>query len=83
MQTADRFGVERLKKVCESALIGSVSVDNVSHILLAADQFNAQGLREKCLSFILTNFDEVTKTQSFEEMGRTNVELVFEILKMR
>ena len=29
------------------------------------------------------NFDPVTKSASFEEMGRTNVELVFEILQKR
>lgn len=38
-------------------------------------------LREKCLNFILQNFDSVTKTATFEEMGRTNMDLVFEILK--
>ena len=43
----------------------------------------AKSLREKCLNFMLANFDAVTRTASFEEMGRTNVELVFEILKAR
>lgn len=42
-----------------------------------------QSLREKCLNFILGNFDAVTKTPDFEEMGRTNIELVFEILRNR
>lgn len=42
-----------------------------------------QSLREKCLNFILGNFDAVTKTADFEEMGRTNIELVFEILRNR
>ena len=32
---------------------------------------------------MLANFDAVTRTQAFEEMGRTNVDLVFEILKAR
>lgn len=29
------------------------------------------------------HFDCVTKTAAFEEMGRTNIELVFEILQKR
>ncbi|KAH8090031.1 galactose oxidase [Aureococcus anophagefferens] len=61
-QAADQFGVERLKRMCDT---------------------RPKSLREKCLNFILTNFDAVTRTASFEEMGRVNVELVFEILKSR
>lgn len=59
-------------------------------------------LRSKCLHFIVSNFDEVSKTkvrafpplprrgashprasQAFEEMGRRNVDLVFEVLRHR
>eukprot|EP00937_MAST-01D_sp_MAST-1D-sp2_P006180 g6180.t1 len=80
-EVADRFGVERLKLICESKMLGSINTDNAATIFLGADQHHAASLREKCLSFILTYFDEVTKTASFEEMARSNVELVLEILK--
>ncbi|KAF1792787.1 Kelch-type beta propeller [Phytophthora cactorum] len=52
-------------------------------IFHAADLHNATVLRDQCVTFMLHNFDAVTKTDSFEEMGRTNVELVFELLKRR
>jgi hypothetical protein len=42
-----------------------------------------RSLRQNCLSFILHNFDAVSKTDGFEEIGRNNVDLVFEILKKR
>ena len=64
-------------------MLASIKIDNAAAIFLAADQHHAASLREKCLTFILTYFDEVTKTKCFEEMGRSNVELVFEILKCR
>ena len=76
-QAADQFGVERLKKICESKMLGSICVENAAQIFHAADQHNARSLREKTLNFILANFDPVTKTPCFEEMGRTNVDLVF------
>ena len=82
-QAADQFGVERLKKICESKMLGSICVDNAAQIFHAADQHHAKSLREKTLNFILANFDPVTKTPCFEEMGRTNVDLVFEILQKR
>lgn len=82
-QAADQFGVERLKKICESKMLGSICVENAAQIFHAADQHHAKSLREKTLNFILANFDPVTKTPCFEEMGRTNVDLVFEILQKR
>jgi hypothetical protein len=36
------------------------------------------------VAFILSqHFDNVTKTAAFEEMGRINIDLVFEILQKR
>jgi hypothetical protein len=61
----------------------SLCVDNAASILHAADLHNAAVLRDQCISFMLNNFDAVTKTAAFEEMGRTNVDLVFELLKRR
>ena len=37
----------------------------------------------QCLNFILANFEMVSKSKSFEEMARVNVELVLTILKLR
>ncbi|TYZ58530.1 hypothetical protein PybrP1_012893 [[Pythium] brassicae (nom. inval.)] len=80
---ADRYGVDRLKRICESRMLGSLCIENAAAILHAADLHNAAVLRDQCIAFMLNNFDAVTKTNSFEEMGRTNVELVFELLKRR
>ena len=82
-EAADQYGVERLKHMCENKMLGSITVDNAASMFHAADVHHASGLRQKCLAFILQNFDAVTKTKCFEEMGRTNVDLVFEILKKR
>jgi hypothetical protein len=34
-------------------------------------------------AFVLPNFDVVSKTQAFEDMTRSNVELIFHILRAR
>lgn len=78
-----QYGVDRLKRICESRMLGSLCIENAATILHAADLHNAAVLRDQCIAFMLNNFDAVTKTNSFEEMGRTNVELVFELLKRR
>jgi len=83
LHTADRFGVERLKKMCENVMLRAIDVDSVALILYTADEHNASDLRERCISFILSHFDEVSKTASFAEMSRANIELVLEILARR
>jgi len=80
---ADQFGVDRLKKLCEKKMLASICVENAATLLQVAYQHNATGLRQSCLDFILWNFDVVSKTAAFEEMGRSNVDLVFEVLKRR
>jgi hypothetical protein len=82
-QAADQFGVERLKKMCEAKMLASITVENAASIFHASDLHTARSLREKCLGFILVNFEAVSKSKSFEEMARGNVELVFEILRKR
>ncbi|CAN0270478.1 unnamed protein product [Phaeothamnion confervicola] len=82
-QAADQFGAERLKRLCEHKMLASINVDNAASIFHAADHHNAKSLREKCLNFILAHFDAVSKTQCFEDMGRTNNDLLFEIIHNR
>ena len=44
-QAADRFGVDRLKKMCESKMLASISIDNAATIFYAADIYNAVSTR--------------------------------------
>lgn len=80
---ADRFGVERLKSMCENRMLSSINIDNVSHFFAASECHSTQSLHERCLAFIVANFDVVSKTQAFEDMTRSNVELIFQILRAR
>ena len=82
-ELADRFCIERLKRICELTILNSISVENAPNILLAADQLSARTLRDTTMRFILEKFDAASKTQAFIEMGRANVELLLEILSKR
>jgi BTB/POZ domain/Kelch motif/Galactose oxidase, central domain len=82
-QAADRFGIDRLKKVCECVLATHLEVEGVSEMALAGDRYNGDILKGESLSFIVSHFDAVSKTKGFEEMGRANADLLFEILRLR
>ena len=75
--------VDRLKLMCESCMLQSISTENAAFILMAADAHHARGLRAKCLSFVLKNFDEVSRTKAMEEVVLAAPQLVIEILKQR
>jgi hypothetical protein len=80
---ADEFCVPRLKLLCEKKIISSLNIENAASIFLAADLFAAEELKRKTLKFILNHFEQVSKTVTFEEMARSNVDLVLEILRKR
>ena len=82
-ELADRFGVERLKRICESEMFSLIDVDNAAAILYTANVHNSVELRNTAMKFVLDNFDVVSKTASFHNVARADVDLVLEILKLR
>ena len=82
-EAADLFCIPRLKTMCEKRMLQSITVETAASIFHAADMHSAAALRQKARKYILSHFEEVSKTSSFEEMGRQNIDLVFEILQNR
>ena len=82
-ESADLLGIDRLKFMCEQAILNNIDAENAAAILFASDQHSADRLREASMDFIVSNFDLVSKSSSFEQLARTDVELVLEILKRR
>jgi leucine-zipper-like transcriptional regulator 1 len=82
-EAADLFCIPRLKTMCEKRMLQSITVENAAGIFHAADMHSASALRQKAKKYILSHFEEVSKTLCFEDMGRSNIELVFELLQSR
>lgn len=80
---ADLFCIPRLKIMCEKRILESITIETASTIFYAADLHSATALRQKAKLYIVSHFEEVSKSFSFEEMGRSNIELVFELLQSR
>jgi len=82
-EAADHYGVHRLKMMCEKRMLQAISVENAAAIFHAADLHSATALRQKTKKYILSHWDSVSKSTSFEEMGRGNIDLVFELLQSK
>jgi hypothetical protein len=37
----DRFGIDRLKTLCEQEMLNAIDIETAAHILFTADQHNA------------------------------------------
>jgi len=82
-EAADLFCIPRLKTMCEKRMLQSINVENAASIFHASDLHSAVALRSKTKKYILSHFEQVSKTASFEDMGRRNIDLLFELLQSR
>ncbi|KAJ3677228.1 hypothetical protein LUZ60_002952 [Juncus effusus] len=67
---ADRYGLERLKLICEEKLRKNISVDTVATTLALADQHNCPRLKKTCFKFatILDNYIQMTLTDGYAHL---------------
>ncbi|KAL6883422.1 hypothetical protein ACP4OV_010836 [Aristida adscensionis] len=79
---ADRYGLERLKSICEDKLCKRIDTGSVGTVLALAEQHNCRGLKEECFEFLRspTNLDEVMETDGFEYLTRTCPHILKELL---
>ena len=78
---ADRYGLERLKRICEQSILSTISIENACDILQSSDMVNAATLRKRAIEYVVRSYDAVVKTPGFEELARQNVELTLEIIR--
>lgn len=52
LAAADRYGLERLKLLCEAQLCEDIAINNVAATLALAQQHQCEQLKAQCLKFI-------------------------------
>ncbi|OMO77171.1 BTB/POZ-like protein [Corchorus olitorius] len=81
LAAADRYGLERLKLLCESRLCKNISVHSVSKILALAEEYHAMELKAVCLRFAAENLAAVMRSDGFEFIKENWPSLQSELLK--
>ncbi|CAO2599070.1 Speckle-type POZ protein [Lemmus lemmus] len=66
LAAADKYGLEHLKVMCESALCSDLSVENAAHTLFLADLHSAVQLKIRAMDFITAHASEVSETSSWK-----------------
>ncbi|KAH0506053.1 Speckle-type POZ protein [Microtus ochrogaster] len=79
LAAADKYGLERLKLMCESSLCKDLSVENAAHTLLLADLHGSVHLKSRAMDFITAHASEVFQTLSWKTVVHSYPHLVVEV----
>nr|GEU45746.1 BTB/POZ and MATH domain-containing protein 3-like isoform X2 [Tanacetum cinerariifolium] len=81
LAAADRFGLDRLKQLCEAQLCEEVNADTVAATLSLADQHRCSQLKAICLKFAAANLGAVMQTEGYKYVEQTCPLLLSELLE--
>ncbi|PIA54058.1 hypothetical protein AQUCO_00900556v1 [Aquilegia coerulea] len=81
LAAADKYGLDRLRLMCESYLCKDISVNSVAKTLALADRHHAMELKAVCLKFAAENLAAVMRSNGFEYLKENCPSLQSELLK--
>ncbi|KAI4970125.1 hypothetical protein ZWY2020_001039 [Hordeum vulgare] len=84
LAAADRYGVDRLKLICEAKLSCGITVDTAATTLALAKQHNCSQLKVKCVKFIVSTpevLDAVLATEGYKHLEASCPLVLTELLK--
>jgi hypothetical protein len=61
LEVSDRFGLDRLKHMCEDVIRQALDVESAERLLLLADRYSAKQLFQAALKFVAKNYAEVAQ----------------------
>ncbi|CAD5170288.1 unnamed protein product [Musa acuminata subsp. malaccensis] len=82
LAASDKYGLERLRLLCEAHLCKDISVDSVACILSLADCYHATELKAACLKFSAENLGAVMRSSGFRHLKENCPSLQSELLKI-
>lgn len=68
---ANKYGLDRLKRLCEKYLVALIDLENVIELLYLSDMHQAVELKRMCINFTMQYFDIVTKREEFKKLSKT------------
>jgi speckle-type POZ protein len=83
LAAADRYGMERLKLICEDKVCGDVSAGTAAESLVLAEQHGCPKLKARCMEFIVAtpaNLRAVAAAEGYEHLMASCPSLLSELL---
>ncbi|CAL5041478.1 unnamed protein product [Urochloa decumbens] len=68
LAAADRYGIGRLKSMCEDKLCDGTDMETAAMTLALAEQHGCSKLKAQCVELIAANLDAVMETQGYKNL---------------
>lgn len=81
LAAADRFGLDRLKLLCECKLCDEITIETVPTTLSLAEQHRCVQLKTACLKFAAANLNAVMHSEGFRYLEESCPSLLSELLQ--
>ncbi|TVU42034.1 hypothetical protein EJB05_08416, partial [Eragrostis curvula] len=83
LMAAHRYGVERLRLMCEDKLCKMFDVDNVANTLAFADDHHFKTLKDACIEFMMTSdrLAKVMGSEGYIKLRSSNPSVLVEVLE--
>ena len=80
---ADKYAMERMKRICEGMLCKSLDVETVATILALADQHNCSNLKDACIEFMLSSnrMNDVITSQGYLHLKRSFPDIIVDLFE--
>ncbi|XP_037445922.1 BTB/POZ and MATH domain-containing protein 1-like [Triticum dicoccoides] len=81
---ADRYGMERLKLICEEKLCEYIDVGRAATILMLAEQHHCEGLKKACFNFLAlpANLRATVATDGLQHLSESCPSLMVKLMAM-
>jgi speckle-type POZ protein len=80
---ADKYAMERMKKICEGMLCKILDVETVATLLALADQHHCSNLKDACIEFMLSSnrMGDVVASQGYVHLKRSCPDVIVDVFE--
>lgn len=79
LAAADKYGLTRLRCMCECSLERNFSTDTIAHTLVLSHLHSAKGLKDRAIDYIVANVSQVRQTEGWGELEKSYPQLITEV----
>jgi len=79
LAAADKYGLTRLRSMCESSLEKNFTVDTIAHTLVLSHLHSAKGLKDRAIDYIVANVSQVRQSDGWTEMEKSYPQLIADV----
>ncbi|KAI6221910.1 Speckle-type POZ protein B-like protein [Aphelenchoides fujianensis] len=69
LEAGNKYDVEGVKNLAQESLVGRIEVENVCELLVHADIYGAELLKQQCISFVALNRSKIIRTDGWRALS--------------